>query len=117
MTLLEAEIQNFKSFRAPAAVSLVSSAKSKKGKKGKGAKTLPVALFLGANGSGKSNFFAALRFLIESVNEGFLKPSRSFSMWKAAGVLPSSGSGLGTPRNPFLPTARRSLAVRSARNC
>ena len=56
MTLLEAEIQNFKSFRAPAAVSLVSSAKSKKGKKGKGAKTLPVALFLGANGSGKSNF-------------------------------------------------------------
>ena len=70
MTLLEAEIQNFKSFRAPAAVSLVSSAKSKKGKKGKGAKTLPVALFLGANGSGKSNFFAALRFLIESVNEG-----------------------------------------------
>ena len=44
MTLLEAEIQNFKSFRAPAAVSLVSSAKSKKGKKGKGAKTLPVAL-------------------------------------------------------------------------
>lgn len=36
MTLLEAEIQNFKSFRAPAAVSLVSSAKSKKGKKGKG---------------------------------------------------------------------------------
>ena len=70
MTLLEAEIQNFKSFRAPAAVSLVSSAKSKKVKKGKGAKTLPVALFLGANGSGKSNFFAALRFLIESVNEG-----------------------------------------------
>ncbi len=118
MTLLEAEIQNFKSFRAPAAVSLVSSAKSKKGKKGKGAKTLPVALFLGANGSGKSNFFAALRFLIESVNEGKVSETVPFLLDVESRRRPTVFRfRFGNSRNPFLPTVRRSLAARSARNC
>lgn len=62
MTLLEAEIQNFKSFRAPAAVSLVSSAKSKKGKKGKGAKTLPGRTFPGSEWKREIQLFCGSPF-------------------------------------------------------